>query len=100
MPPVVAGFRDQDKRKDHSGPWTGIHVIPHVPHSPPAGDPTVPAAAVRPPAFKVPATRLSPAVAEGAGRNLSRWTGGGILAGIGGAIAAALRGIFGRNKES
>ena len=115
LPPAVPGSRDQEKRRDEPGAWTRIpYVVPRVPSSfgaPNAGGaadlhtPIVvpPEAAMPVSELRFPRTTFSPTVGEGIPtmvRGLSRFKGGGILAGIGGAIATAFGGIFGRKKES
>lgn len=111
------GAANQEKRRDERGAWTGIpHVIPHVPSAlPHSGVPNVnpasdlhfpkltpPEVAFPPvPKFKFPVAEFSPAMGEATAiaRGLSSAKGGGILAGIGGGLAA-LGGLFGRKKES
>ena len=116
MPPALPGFRDQEKRRDDLGGWTSIpHVIPHVPSALPFSggsnaNPaenlptpklTLPEAALSASELRVPATRFSPASGEvtAIARGLSSGKGGGLLAAIGGGLAA-LRGLFRRKKES
>jgi hypothetical protein len=96
----------QQKDRDERHGLGGIH-IPHLPLHDGASDPHVPKGVppeVGVPAFefKAPTPRISPAVGlEGSAiRGASGCSGGGILTGIGGAIAALFGGLFGRKKES
>jgi hypothetical protein len=112
FPSASPGLPNQDKRRDESSVWTGIpHVIPH---GLPSGgsnpgrviDPHTPKvipleASLAASEFKVPTTSVSPVLGEEASALARGISGkGGILAGIGGALAALFGGIFGRKKES
>jgi hypothetical protein len=98
LPPGFPVLPNQEKRRDDSPSLQTLpHVIPyHIPNF------------SVPPKVKVsetefnPFTRSTPAAGEASGlaRSLSECKGKGFLAGIGGAIAAACGGIFGRRKES
>jgi hypothetical protein len=126
-PPGVPNIPGFEKRQDDQNPWINPHIlghlVPHGGHYPGAPNasgrganlqtpPTMPAEVRLPiaelrnfPASELTITppKFSPVVSEGGmgmARGFSRWGGGGILAGIGGALAGALGGIFGRKKQS
>ncbi len=93
--PVVPKFPDREKRRDEQDLWKHAHFLGHLfPHG--THHPGGPSAAERGANVHTPATVRGAATARG----FWRWRGGGILAGIGAAIAGALGGIFGRKKES
>lgn len=98
--PVFPNIRDQDKRRDEHNPWLNPHILGHlVPHG--EHYPGAPNASGRGASWHTP--NFTPAMGEGGmglARGFSRWRGGGILAGIGGAIAAIFGALFGRKKES
>jgi len=114
-PPAVPILRDREKRRDEQDAASGIlRVIPHM-HVPsavsgPEHMKDVHPPKVVPPEVVMPASelrfappRFSPVATEGGAtfvRGFSCWKGGGILAGIGSAIAALFGGLFGRKKES
>ena len=125
LPPAVPGVRDPEKRRNDHDAWTNIHSVAHglahgLPSSngPNAGHgvdmhpPVVsPEAGVAASELRfVPASELrcnlpkvTPVMSEGGAataRALSRGKGGGILGGIGAALAAGFGAIFGRKKES
>jgi hypothetical protein len=113
-PPMVPGFHDQEKRRDDQDAGRGfLHVIPHVHVPPGVSNPehmkdvhppkVIPPEVVVPPSeFRLAPSKFTPVASEGGTfvRGFSRWGGGGILAGIGGAIASIFGGLFGRKKES
>jgi hypothetical protein len=118
LPPAVPGNGDQENRQDKDNPFGYAHIVAHgLSHS------NHPSAALRgehmknlhtpivvPPKPMIPVSewhytppRFAPAVNEGIpsmARGFSSLKGGGILTGIGGAIAALFGGLFGRKKES
>ncbi|HEY7314404.1 MAG TPA: hypothetical protein VH643_33965 [Gemmataceae bacterium] len=113
-PPAVPILRDREKRRDEQDAASGIlRMVPHM-HVPPAvSNPehmkdfrppkAVPPEMVMPASeFRFAPPKFAPVASEGGTfvRGFSSWRGGGILAGIGGAIAAVFGGIFGRKKES
>src|SRR5262249_23755267 len=64
----------------------GLGAVPHIPHV------SVPEFRAGPEAFKaVPTTQLP--------SGSSRWSGGGLLAAIGGAIASLFGALFGRKRD-
>jgi hypothetical protein len=99
--------RDEDKDR----PWQpGIEALRHLPHVaphvfPPGTEVQRPPVSEFKPAvneFKSSATRFKPAVSEVSQVRSSWWKGGGLLAGIGAAIAGVFRGLFslfGRKKD-
>lgn len=126
-PPGMPNIPGHEKRQDDQNPWINPHILGHmVPHgghysgAPSAAGPRAnlhtpsvvpPEARIVPPELRfmpaselrIPPPKFSPVVSEGGlgmARSVSRWGGGGILAGVGGAIAAAFGAIFGRKKES
>jgi hypothetical protein len=118
LPPQIGvpGFSPNEPRTGdpRTGPDLGPTGRPtpfNPPHfrgnqEPPTADafrPPIPPEVFAPPRFSEPARFPTaferPAAGEGIFRGFSRG-GRGILAGIGGAIAAALGGLFGRKKES
>jgi hypothetical protein len=124
-PPMFQGFRDQEKRRDDHGPLSHLHMFAHgMPHEracyngpntgrAPGVDPHVvarqagvPASELRVGAFpewKFTPPPVRPVMTEGGGaiaRFFSRARGGGILAGIGGGLAAVFGALFGRKKDS
>jgi hypothetical protein len=126
-PPGIPNIPGLEKSQDEQNLWINPHILGHlVPHgahypgAPNASDrsanlhmpPNVPAEARLPIAelrnfpasdLRITPPKFSPVVNEGGmgmARGFSRWGGSGILAGIGGAIAGVLCGIFGRRKES
>jgi hypothetical protein len=83
------GDKDRDQR-------LGVGGIPHIPHVPlhlpsPAAEFKAPPVTTL---FKAPPVRELPSVGGWAGK-----TGGGLLAGIGAAIAGFFRALFGRKKD-
>jgi hypothetical protein len=119
-------FPHQEKRRDDQDPLSMAHILGHaIPHGipshngpTPAREAAVPTPRAIPPELKIPPSefrftpasefhytppKFSPVMGEGASafpRGFSFGKGGGILAGIGGAITAALGAIFGRKKDS
>jgi hypothetical protein len=113
-PPAHPGFREQEKHRDEQGAGNGIlHVIRHVYVPPAVSNPehmkdfhppkAVPPEVVMPASeFRFTPPKSTPAMCEGGTtffRGFSSWKGGGILAGIGGAISAVFGGLFGRKKQ-
>jgi hypothetical protein len=115
LQPALPAFPPQEKRRDEDTPWAGItHLIPHhLPefpgganaesfkdlHMPKAVPQAGPWSASE---FKFTPTRFAPVSHEATtiARGLSGLKGPGILAGIGGALAALFGGLFGRKHGS
>jgi hypothetical protein len=115
LPP---GFHGQDKREDQNNPFHYAHIVAHGlshlhhPSSAPNAEnmknlhtpivvpskPTIPVSEwhYTPPKFTPVVNEGLPSIARG----FSSFKGGGILATIGGAIAALFGGVFGRKKDS
>jgi hypothetical protein len=118
MPPTFPGQHEQEKRRDQNDPLHYIHIIGHgMPHSHhPSAAPTAEQMKnmhkpiVVPPETNFPVSdlrytppRFTPVMNEGIpsmARGFSHFKGGGILATIGGGIAALFGGLFGRRKDS
>jgi hypothetical protein len=110
---VVGGLapRASAQAKNDRDDRHGIDWIPHISHVPlhfggtdphtPKGVP--PETVVPSHEFRYSSPRFSAFPSEGGSaiaRGLSGWRGRGILAGIGGGLAALFGGLFGRKKES
>jgi hypothetical protein len=119
-------FPDQENRRDDQDLLSRARILGHgIPHGIPsyhgptsAREAAVPTPKAIPPELIIPplefrftpasefyytTPRFKPVMGEGAStftRRFSFVKGGGILAGIGGAITAALGAIFGRKKDS
>ena len=119
VPPAMPGNRDDENRRDEPRSHFSPHLmIPHIGHTPtpsggvttnPAKDLQMPNVAPshvpsRQSEFKSPAPpRFTPPAPEGGTtrfRNLPRWGGSGIVAGVAGAIAAVFGSLFRRKKDS
>lgn len=118
LPPTFPGHRDQDKRQDKDDPFHYAHIVAHgLSHSNrPSAVPNAehmknlhtpivvpPKPTIRVSEWHYTPPRFTPMVNEGIpsmARGFSSLKGGGILATIGGAIAAFFGGLFGRKKES